>query len=63
MNIKMMISRETDLKENQVAEVLGLLDQGSTVPLIARYRKERTGSQGGLWSPIKGQVKRKNTSP
>jgi uncharacterized protein len=44
MNIKMMISRDTGLKENQVAAVLDLLDQGSTVPFIARYRKERTGS-------------------
>jgi len=44
MNIKMMISRDTGLKENQVAAVLDLLDQGSTVPFIARYRKERTDS-------------------
>lgn len=44
MNIKMTISRDTGLKENQVAAVLDLLDQGATVPFIARYRKERTGS-------------------
>jgi uncharacterized protein len=44
MNIKMMISRDTGLKESQVAAVLDLLDQGSTVPFIARYRKERTDS-------------------
>ena len=44
MNIKIMISRDTGLKENQVAAVLDLLEQGSTVPFIARYRKERTGS-------------------
>src|SRR6056297_2960270 len=44
MNIKMMISRDTGLKEKQVAAVLDLLDQGSTVPFIARYRKERTDS-------------------
>jgi uncharacterized protein len=44
MNIKKMISRDTGLKENQVTAVLDLLDQGSTVPFIARYRKERTGS-------------------
>ncbi|WP_333664506.1 Tex family protein [Desulfobacter postgatei] len=40
----MTISRDTGLKENQVAAVLDLLDQGATVPFIARYRKERTGS-------------------
>jgi uncharacterized protein len=44
MNIKITISRDTGLKENQVAAVLELLDQGATVPFIARYRKERTGS-------------------
>ena len=44
MNIQITISRDTGLKENQVAAVLDLLDQGATVPFIARYRKERTGS-------------------
>ncbi|WP_321417172.1 Tex family protein [uncultured Desulfobacter sp.] len=44
MNIQIAISRDTGLKENQVAAVLDLLEQGSTVPFIARYRKERTGS-------------------
>nr|WP_321398777.1 Tex family protein [uncultured Desulfobacter sp.] len=44
MTIQLTISRETGLKENQVAAVLDLLDQGATVPFIARYRKERTGS-------------------
>ena len=38
------ISRETGLKETQVAAVLALLAEGATVPFIARYRKERTGS-------------------
>nr|WP_319491965.1 Tex family protein [uncultured Desulfobacter sp.] len=44
MTIQLTISRETGLKEKQVAAVLDLLDQGATVPFIARYRKERTGS-------------------
>nr|WP_319393553.1 Tex family protein [uncultured Desulfobacter sp.] len=44
MNIQITISRDTGLKEKQVASVLELLGQGSTVPFIARYRKERTGS-------------------
>lgn len=44
MNIHITISRDTGLKEKQVAAVLDLLDQGATVPFIARYRKERTGS-------------------
>ena len=29
---------------NQVSAVVGLLGEGSTVPFIARYRKEKTGS-------------------
>jgi uncharacterized protein len=44
MKIETMISRETGLKESRVSAVLELLDQGATVPFIARYRKERTGS-------------------
>ncbi|MGD9824444.1 Tex-like N-terminal domain-containing protein, partial [Desulfobacter sp.] len=44
MDIETIISRESGLKESQVAAVLELLDQGATVPFIARYRKERTGS-------------------
>ena len=32
------------LKEAQVSAVVELLDQGATIPFIARYRKEKTGS-------------------
>ncbi|MDR2631827.1 MAG: RNA-binding transcriptional accessory protein, partial [Spirochaetaceae bacterium] len=32
------------IKVNQVSAVLSLLAEGSTVPFIARYRKEKTGS-------------------
>jgi len=38
------ISNELELKENQVAAVAELLSQDATVPFIARYRKEATGS-------------------
>ena len=31
------------LNEKQIKEVLALLDEGATIPFIARYRKERTG--------------------
>jgi uncharacterized protein len=37
------VVRLTSLKEESVKNVLRLLDEGSTVPFIARYRKERTG--------------------
>jgi protein Tex len=39
-----LISQDTRLPEKQVAAVLTLLDQGATIPFIARYRKEQTGS-------------------
>lgn len=37
------IAQELGVKENQVAAAVALLDEGSTVPFIARYRKEATG--------------------
>jgi protein Tex len=37
------IASELSLGIKQVLAVLGLLEEGSTVPFIARYRKERTG--------------------
>ncbi len=33
-----------NIKASQVNAVIGLLDEGNTVPFIARYRKEMTGS-------------------
>ncbi|MDP2646564.1 MAG: Tex family protein [Desulfobacterales bacterium] len=39
-----LISGELDLTEAQVAAVAGLLSQGATIPFMARYRKEATGS-------------------
>ena len=38
------ITDELELKRHQVAAVAELLDQDATVPFIARYRKEATGS-------------------
>ena len=38
------IARELHLAGEQVAATVGLLDDGATVPFIARYRKEHTGS-------------------
>ena len=39
-----IISRAIGISERQVAAVLTLLDEGATIPFIARYRKEKTGS-------------------
>lgn len=33
-----------NLKEQQINEVLTMLEEGATIPFIARYRKERTGN-------------------
>ncbi len=38
------IAEELNLKEAQVRAAAGLLEEGATVPFIARYRKEVTGS-------------------
>ena len=37
------IKKSLKISENQVKSVLELLDQGNTIPFIARYRKEVTG--------------------
>ncbi len=47
MNIETLISiiaKEQNLDINQVQAVTSLLAEGSTIPFIARYRKEATGS-------------------
>ena len=41
--IAQIIANEINAKANQVAAAVQLLDEGSTVPFIARYRKEITG--------------------
>lgn len=44
MDIKKRISEELNLKENQVDAAIKLIDEGNTIPFIARYRKEVTGN-------------------
>src|SRR5438874_8501126 len=39
-----MLSAELQLQSGQVARTIALLDEGNTIPFIARYRKEVTGS-------------------
>ncbi|MGK7880014.1 MAG: Tex family protein [Crocosphaera sp.] len=39
-----IIATELSLQQQQVQHSLGLLMEGATVPFIARYRKEKTGS-------------------
>lgn len=42
-SISQRIADELSVRESQVAAAVKLLDEGSTVPFIARYRKEATG--------------------
>ena len=44
MNNKEVLAKKLNIKESQVEAVLKLLSEGSTIPFIARYRKEVTGS-------------------
>lgn len=44
MNIEKQLEEEFNLKPWQVENTLQLIDDGNTIPFIARYRKEATGS-------------------
>src|SRR5712691_6207162 len=37
------IAQDLQIRKIQVEAVVGLLDEGNTIPFITRYRKERTG--------------------
>ena len=41
--IVQLLTEEFHLKETQVANTIKLIDEGNTIPFIARYRKEATG--------------------
>ncbi|MCY9031812.1 Tex family protein [Bacillus inaquosorum] len=42
--LKQQIAKEISLSQKHVESVIRLLEDGNTVPFIARYRKEQTGS-------------------
>lgn len=44
MNITEILSKELNINEERIENVIKLLDEGSTVAFIARYRKEVTGN-------------------
>ncbi len=44
MNIIETIAKDLGLREEQVEKTVALIDEGNTIPFIARYRKEVTGS-------------------
>lgn len=43
MNLEQSISKKLAIKEEQVKAAVTLIDDGNTIPFIARYRKEVTG--------------------
>ncbi len=44
MDIKKQLQKEFSLKDWQIEHTIELIDDGNTIPFIARYRKEATGS-------------------
>lgn len=44
MDIINALTKEFNLRQNQVENTISLIDSGCTIPFIARYRKEMTGS-------------------
>ena len=43
MDILKQITEEFKLRDEHVRNIVSLLDEGNTIPFIARYRKEMTG--------------------
>ena len=44
MDIIQALKEELQIGRNQVEAAVKLIDEGNTIPFIARYRKEATGS-------------------
>ena len=42
-NLITLLTQKTSLKKEHITNILKLLEEGSTIPFIARYRKEMTG--------------------
>ena len=44
MEITRMLAEEFAVSEEIIGNIVGLIDEGCTIPFIARYRKERTNA-------------------
>ena len=44
MNINLKLAEELKIRPAQVDAAVKLIDEGNTIPFIARYRKEATGA-------------------
>ena len=57
MDIVKVLSDELGIKEKQIEKTISLIDEGNTIPFIARYRKEVTGALNdeilrNLWTTL-----------
>ena len=48
MNINEILKSEFNLRDEQIESVIKLIDEGNTIPFIARYRKEMTGEMSDV---------------
>lgn len=48
MNINEILKKELNLRDDQVNNTIKLIDEGNTIPFIARYRKEMTGEMSDV---------------
>ncbi|HCA55925.1 MAG TPA: hypothetical protein DEO95_10735, partial [Ruminococcaceae bacterium] len=44
MTHEKQLAEEFKIKEEYAANIIALLDEGNTIPFIARYRKEKHGT-------------------
>ena len=44
MDMIQVLAKELEVQPSQVEAAVKLIDEGNTIPFIARYRKEVTGS-------------------
>ena len=48
MDINQILKTEFNLKDEQIHNTIKLIDEGNTIPFIARYRKEMTGGMSDV---------------
>ena len=56
MNITQTLAQELAATPAQITAAVALLDDGATVPFIARYRKEATGGLDDIQPLIKSSL-------
>lgn len=48
MNVNDILKKEFNLRDEQINNTIKLIDEGNTIPFIARYRKEMTGEMSDV---------------